>query len=163
MKNLRKIFFMALLIGIYLQQSSCNALEYHVVDGDSLEYGTERIRLNGIDAPEYFQSCKDQKGNDYSCGIAAKNHLAELVANGISCTEQGTDKYGRSLQECFLSDGTDINKEMVASGWAVAYGDKYKKEETQAKQARKGIWKGKFMRPELYRALNGNKQKNKKR
>ena len=40
---------------------------------------------------------------------------------------------------------------------------KFQKEEEQAKKSNSGIWQGKFMRPELYRALNRQKQKNKKR
>lgn len=33
------------------------------VDGDSLEIGSRRIRLMGIDAPEYDQFCKRTMGN----------------------------------------------------------------------------------------------------
>ena len=35
-----------------------------VIDGDSLRRGDAEIRLSGIDAPEYRQSCKDEKGLD---------------------------------------------------------------------------------------------------
>ena len=161
--NLKKIFFTLLFLGIYLSYYACRAAEYYVVDGDSLEYGTERIRLIDIDAPEFLQSCQDENGQSYPCGIEAKNQLSQLISSGISCTSQGTDKYGRKLKECFLNNGTSINKKMVLSGWAVAYGDKLKKEENQAKKEHRGLWKGKFMRPELYRTLNRNEQKNKKR
>jgi endonuclease YncB( thermonuclease family) len=51
---------------------------------------------------------------------------------------------------------------MVLRGWAVSYSDKYKKEEDIAKNKRSGIWKGRFMRPELYRALHMNQKNNKK-
>lgn len=39
-----------------------------VVDGDTLEVGSERIRLFGIDAPETKQLCKNKSGKDYACG-----------------------------------------------------------------------------------------------
>ncbi len=46
---------------------------------------------------------------------------------------------------------------MVLSGSAVAYDYKKKifaQEEMEAKKQKKGIWQGKFMKPELYRRLN---------
>lgn len=39
-----------------------------VVDGDTLEFGSERVRLYGVDAPESKQSCKDRSGKDFPCG-----------------------------------------------------------------------------------------------
>ena len=47
-------------------------------------------------------------------------------------------------------------------GYALSYGDVYAEEEMHAKTNKKGIWKGKFMRPELYRALNKSKKTRKK-
>jgi endonuclease YncB( thermonuclease family) len=60
--------------------------------------------------------------------------------------------------ECFDMNGNSINRQMILAGWAVAYGEKYVQEEAQARALKKGIWRGKFMRPELYRALK-RKQK----
>ncbi len=43
---------------------------FKVLDGDSLELGGIRFRLEGIDAPEYRQTC--QKGGvTWSCGKQA--------------------------------------------------------------------------------------------
>ena len=50
-----------------------------VVDGDSLEIGKKRIRLMGIDAPEYDQSCKDEKGALYPCGKQSAQYLQDLI------------------------------------------------------------------------------------
>ena len=55
---------------------------------------------------------------------------------------------------------------MVISGWATSYGNQYTEEEKIARKSKLGVWQGKFMRPELFRALNRNKDKrnkNKKR
>lgn len=41
-----------------------------VVDGDTLEFGSERVRLFGVDAPESKQSCKDRGGKDFPCGVS---------------------------------------------------------------------------------------------
>ncbi|TIX83588.1 MAG: thermonuclease family protein, partial [Mesorhizobium sp.] len=39
-----------------------------VVDGDTIEIHGERIRFNGVDAPESSQLCLDVKGKKYRCG-----------------------------------------------------------------------------------------------
>ena len=125
-----------------------------VVDGDSLEIGSTRIRLLGIDSPEYKQYCYDKKHKKYSCGIKAKKYLEDIVKSGdVECKEQSKDRYKRSLSVCYVN-GVDINEKMVRSGWAVSYRDEgipYKEAEFYAKKEKAGIWQGKFMRPELYR------------
>jgi len=139
---------------------------YKVVDGDSLERGSVRIRLNGIDAPEYLQNCRDKQGREYHCGIKSAAYLQSLLRGQIDCHHIGKDRYGRYLSECFNSGGININRQMIISGWAVSYGDEYREEENIAKKTKLGIWQGKFMRPELFRALNrtrDKRNKNKKR
>ena len=49
-----------------------------VIDGDSLVLAGRQIRLVGIDAPEYDQTC-DRAGQSWACGAEAKAQLAELV------------------------------------------------------------------------------------
>ena len=127
---------------------------YKVVDGDSLEQGRLRIRLIDIDAPEFFQECYDENENVYECGKKASEVLESYVAGGITCKKVGTDRYKRSLMECFDEKQENINKKMVLNGWAVAYSDRFEKEEKIAKNKKIGIWKGRFMRPELYRSLH---------
>src|SRR5919201_1879976 len=46
-------------------------------DGDTITLKGERIRLRGIDAPEYNQSC-EKGGTAYACGRAAREALARL-------------------------------------------------------------------------------------
>lgn len=130
--------------------------KYKVVDGDSLEYGKTRIRLIDIDAPELFQKCYDENNKSYECGKRATEVLKSYVERGIICKKVAIDKYKRSLMECFDRKNENINQKMVLSGWAVAYGNKFRKEEKNAKDKSRGIWKGRFMRPELYRALHKN-------
>ncbi|TIW00755.1 MAG: thermonuclease family protein, partial [Mesorhizobium sp.] len=38
-----------------------------VIDGDTIEVHGQRIRFNGIDAPESKQYCDDAKGFEYPC------------------------------------------------------------------------------------------------
>ena len=126
-----------------------------VVDGDSLRSGDRDIRLHGIDAPEYRQSCRDKDDTEYFCGKQAANALRGLVkGKDISCDSVETDRYGRVVAVCRVGD-LEINREMVRLGWAVAYSRhsaSYLGVETEAKRAKRGIWAGSFERPEDYRA-----------
>ena len=127
---------------------------YKVVDGDSLVHGKEKIRLLGIDAPEYKQTCANAQGDDYPCGKTAKKFLENLLTQGkVSCHHVSRDIYKRKLSVCYVED-QEINLLMIQNGWAVAYrgkNQKYVLAEKVAKQKKKGLWQGKFMRPELYR------------
>jgi len=130
---------------------------YLAIDGDSLRKGEREYRLHGIDAPELHQQCQDAQGRDYPCGRAARDHLRGLVTNKtLSCDIRETDRYGRSVADC-RAGATDINRAMVLSGWAVAYrrhGTSYSREEAEARNARRGIWQGRFETPERLRDQN---------
>ncbi len=87
-----------------------------VVDGDSLRKGDTDIRLYGIDAPEYRQSCRDKHNAEYSCGKLSANALRGLVrGRDVSCSSVETDRYGRAVAVCKIGD-LDINGEMVRAG-----------------------------------------------
>lgn len=121
-----------------------------VNDGDSIRLGGERIRMRGIDAPEYTQACR-RNGADYACGTLARLSLVRLIAGGpVSCTGWRRDRYGRLLGDCTAADGNNLNRAQVEAGWAVAYGD-FEKEEARARAAKAGIWAGTFDRPRDWR------------
>jgi endonuclease YncB( thermonuclease family) len=129
-----------------------NAGQAKVHDGDTLTVQDERVRLRGIDAPEYRQTCRaDSK--DYPCGRMALQALAKMVAGKqVKCEGWQRDRYDRLLGNCRTTNpNLDINAEMVRSGWALAYGD-YESEEWSARQRRVGLWQGDFQRPRDWRA-----------
>ena len=143
-----------LVITLLLLANAVQA-EVKVVDGDSLEINGDRIRLDGIDAPEFWQICRDENGRDYECGQEALAHLQNLIGKKeteCNCLPH-TDKYHRRICECFVND-ISLNRQMVSDGYARVYrGEKYEADEEKAQKAKRGIWRGKNMRPALYRIL----------
>ena len=83
------------------------------------------------------QTCLDGKGREWECGNAATQKLKELINNQtVRCTDEGQDRYGRTLGICYVGD-MDLQAEMVKSGMAVAYlrySDRYEKEQNYAKK-----------------------------
>ncbi len=111
-----------------------------VNDGDTVtcldEQGRHvRIRLVGIDAPELDQP----RGREARGALAAK-----LVGGVVRVEGSARDQHGRLLGTLHLDD-RDLNREMVADGWAWAFGgfvddDELVAAEAAARRARKGLW-----------------------
>jgi endonuclease YncB( thermonuclease family) len=121
-----------------------------VIDGDSFRLAGHELRLKGLDAPEYLQTCTDASGRENACGKTARRALAALVVNHeLTCTETEKDRYGRGLVTCSV-EGRDIGEAMVLQGMAVAYGG-YERAEAEARAAKRGIWAGSFERPADWR------------
>lgn len=124
------------------------------IDGDSLTVGTTRVRLFGIDAPEYDQLCT-RNGARWACGAEAATELSKLVTGrSINCTPTGYDQYQRVLARCSAA-GTDVNMTMVRAGFALAYrqySSDYIDAEASAKASKRGIWAGTFEAPREVRA-----------
>ena len=109
-------------------------------DGDSLMVGGTEVRLFGIDAPEWDQHCQ-KNGQDWSCGSAAADKLRDLVTGrNVVCSSVGMDEHKRVLGRC-MAGATDVNRAMVASGYAVAfrrYSSDYVSAEDSAKVNKRG-------------------------
>ena len=135
-----------------------------VIDGDTITIKNAKIRFSGIDAPEknyrgQTQFCRGPKGV-WACGKKASSKLKQLI-NGqeVQCTNEGKDKYGRTLSICY-ANGVDLQAEMVRSGMAVAYlrySNRYENEMVEAMTAQVGIWGGPFVEPEQWRIQNRKK------
>ena len=120
-----------------------------VIDGDTIDVGGSRVRLHGVDARESAQSCLagDER---WPCGSRATRALAQRIdGRTVACEQRDLDRYGRIVAEC-RQDGRDLNAWLVAEGWALAYrrySRAYVDEESAAKAARKGVWRGEFVAP----------------
>ena len=112
-----------------------------VLDGDTIEvlHNTrpERVRLSGIDYPE----------NGQAFGTRAKQAASALVfGRDVILQTHGQDKYGRTLADVVLRDGTNVNQALVKDGWCWWY-RKYapgnidlERLEKDARDAKKGLW-----------------------
>jgi micrococcal nuclease len=130
-----------------------------VADGDTITVLVPnkdwvKVRLEGIDAPEKSQEF----------GEASRLALSALVAGKIvNVFSTGKDRYGRTLGWIEV-DGIDVNRRMVADGWAWQF-TKYNSEsklaqlQQDAKQSRKGLWKAPNppMPPWEYRDLGSDR------
>ena len=111
-----------------------------VLDGDTLEFlhktHPERVRLSGIDCPE--------KGQAF--GNRAKQAASALVfGKDVILQTHGQDKYGRTLANVLLPDGTNVNHALVKDGWCWWYrkyapGDAVLEGlEKEAREAKRGL------------------------
>jgi len=138
-----------LCLGVAGQVSaqSLNGKVVAVADGDTITVLTadkkqERIRFQGIDAPEKAQAF----------GSVSKEHLASLVfGKQVSVEYAKRDKYGRIVGKVLI-DGKDINIEQLKAGLAWFYRQyanelsepdrkSYEAAESEAKTAKRGLWK----------------------
>ena len=126
-----------------------------VIDGDTLDVGGIRVRLEGIDAPERAQSCHQGNGSRWPCGRRATRELRRLVKGKVvRCLSRGRGSYGRMLGVCYVGR-IEINAELVRRGlaWAfVKYSTTYTGVEAIAKRRRVGIWRGRTQPAWKYRA-----------
>lgn len=140
---MRKLILTLLfLLPILLSAQNLKGKIIRVSDGDTVilldsENTQHKIRLNGIDAPE--------TGQPY--GNKSKEHLSDLIlGKTVSIKWKKKDQYKRILGVIYLGD-TNINAEMIRSGYAWNY--KYSKDkyyiklQEKAKSEKKGLWKDK--------------------
>jgi endonuclease YncB( thermonuclease family) len=113
-----------------------------VNDGDTVtcvdEAGqTVKIRLQGIDAPEF----------DQPHGRTARNALDQkLASRRVRVAGTARDQHGRLLGTLWLDD-RNLNRELVTEGHAWVFGGfapdpDFVAAEEAARQARRGLWGG---------------------
>lgn len=121
-----------LLLGFAVGRASAETLDgdrITIVDGDTVALPcdparglypgcAERIRLEGIDAPETWQPRCDA---ERAAGLAAKATLAGLIrGHAVEITRTGRDRYGRTLAR-LTADGRSVDAAMLAAGAAIPY------------------------------------------
>jgi len=127
-----------------------------VIDGDTLEIHGTRIRLWGIDAPESAQLCRGDDSLQYRCGARAANDLDAFIARRpVDCMPMNLDQYGRTVATC-SAGGADLGEWLVRGGLALDWPQfskgRYDAAQRDAERVGRGIWKGSYVEPWLYRA-----------
>jgi endonuclease YncB( thermonuclease family) len=117
-----------------------------VIDGDTIEIAGEKIRFNGIDAPESWQTCMDR-------AKAAADALDAYLAQSrpTRCGFADRDRYGRFAGECYRADGEAVNAWLVQNGlaldWPLYSRGAYAGEQAEAQADGRGMWQGDFEAP----------------
>ncbi len=135
--------FLPLLLLLVLFPATAETV-YHgkvikIADGDTLTLlvnnKQHKIRLSDLDTPERKQPF----------GTKAKQALSDLAfGKQARVVEITTDRYGRIVGRVYV-DETDVNRELVAQGFAWVYG-KYSNDAEQLKlkaeatQKELGLW-----------------------
>jgi micrococcal nuclease len=125
----------------------------HFVDGDTIAVDmngkSETIRFIGIDTPETHKphtpvECYGPAAAAYTQSrIKAAGSKVRLVSDSFSTNR---DRYNRLLRYVYLPDGTNLNQQLVANGYAFYYPyfpftkKKFKADEQAAMAANKGLW-----------------------
>jgi len=175
MRNLRRatILFATVLLawvaGRVVLGAPIHADRYVVIDGDTFELlpshcvlarlglgcPAQRLRLWGVDAFESTQTCRDALDVVWPCGAVATERLRQLVTRpDFACRvdPEFVDRHAREFSVCYAGD-QDVGALLVSEGLAFAYGRgaQYLRLEAAAKQARRGAWAGRFVRPQYFR------------
>lgn len=132
-----------------------------VLDGDTLDFDGLRVRIFGIDAFERDQLCEYDDGTRYGCGQLARESMVSAIDSGVvTCAKRDIDPYGRMVGVCQVRD-LDVGRRVVEEGYALAYrhySNDYVDAEDGARQARRGVWNGRFEAPWDYRHGGAGKQ-----
>lgn len=90
----------------------------YIIDGDTLTCDGQRIRLEGIDAPEMPGHCRVGRSCTPGDPHAAKDYLESISRGLVSCRPIKKDVYGRTVARC-EAGGRDLSCAMIAADHAV--------------------------------------------
>jgi endonuclease YncB( thermonuclease family) len=141
--------------------SSASAADATVKDGDTIQLAGVTYRLDGIDAPEFDQICIDDHAEPWTCGVEARDQLANLIGKrGVRCEDLGPDKaYSKWHVGICTVDGetVSLNQLLVRQGFALnsesSAKARFTEDEAGARHNLRGIWKGCFVAPQDFRQM----------
>src|SRR5258708_14732875 len=129
-----------------------------VKDGGTVQVGGVTYRLDGIDAPELDQICIDNHADAWTCGVEARDQLANLIgARQVRCEDLGlgTTYKKRHIGICTVEgESASLNQLLVRQGLALNFEPyargRFREDEAAAKDNRRGLWKGCFVPPQEF-------------
>lgn len=124
-----------------------------IIDGDTIEVNrngvSEKVRLIGVNTPETV----DPRRKVECFGKEASRFVADVLTGTLVSLEADTsqgdrDRYGRLLRYVYLSDGSLLNKTIIAEGYGYEYTygvpyrymNDFKYTERTAQKLKKGLW-----------------------
>ena len=148
-----------ILISAVLSASQGWAASAIVRDGSTIQLADVTYRLDTIDAPAFDQICIDEHADAWTCGVEARDQLANLIgSHQVRCDDLGADLAykKRHIGICTVEGETvSLNQLMVRQGFALSLDPttkaRFKEDEASAKDDRRGLWKGCFVAPQQFR------------
>ena len=141
------------LLSAYLFVPPKTTLVRRVIDGDTIElFDGRRVRYIGVDTPELRRRVHRRWVNDpQPMAREAAEANRELVQGRLVRLEydaQTRDRYGRLLAYVYV-DEVMVNERLLADGFGrlliippdVRYADRFRQVVTEAKQAKRGVWR----------------------
>jgi endonuclease YncB( thermonuclease family) len=140
------------------------AAEVVATDGATIRLDRTIYRLDGIDTPEIDQTCLDEHDEVWACGVALRDRLGAHIGNrAVRCEDKGTDpiyKYRRRGICTIEGETTTLNEWLVHEGWAIKLDpdakSRFAAAEADARENRRGLWKGCFADPRDMRGWDQN-------
>jgi endonuclease YncB( thermonuclease family) len=125
---------------------------FQVVDGETVRFGPQTVRLMGIAVAEKGQTCDD--GQWHPAPLAKKALETFIAGRPVSCRQVGYDApNARPIAQCHA--GTDdLQAMMVSAGWAWSFGtfgSLYEPEERDAAARKVGVHGHRCLRPSEWR------------
>ena len=161
LKALPATLLLLLLSVVTLQAAEVHGRVSWVYDGDTLEVtGVGRVRLLGIDTPEYEAGPRDRfYRNNFAIRPELLRRIARqatermiVLAKGedVRLESDGTlrDRHGRLLAYVYLSDGRLLNRLLLEEGLATVFRrydfrrkDEFLTVENDARGKELGLWR----------------------
>jgi endonuclease YncB( thermonuclease family) len=126
---------------------------FQVVDGNTVRFGPQLVRMVGIAAPDKGQTCDD--GQWHPAPLAKKALETFIAGRPVSCRQVAYDgPNGRPVAQCHAG-ADDLQAMMVSAGWAWSsgtYGNLYAPEERDAAARKAGVHGHRCVPPSEWRA-----------
>jgi len=130
-----------------------------VRDGGAIDLADVTYRLDGIDAPAFDQICIDDHADPWACGVEARDQLVRLIGGReVHCEDRGLDATYKKwhLGACTVEgEKISLGQLLVRQGLAINHdrsaGGPFKDNEADARNNRRGLWKGCFVAPKEFR------------
>jgi len=104
-----------------------------ILDGDTIAFGSERIRIMDIEAPGISEP---HCAREEIFALRSRQRLAELIRSGpVKIERKGQDELGRTLAQLFLSDGRNVADVLIAEDLALPW-----REGAEAREMRQRHW-----------------------